>query len=557
MRTAYGTSDAVLEQLRNVTISLHGTFVGRAAFEARPIQIADMHGLSLDVHQQVLHDAGWRSMLAIPMLREGQIVGVFVVRRKRAGDFPQETEELLQTFAGQSALAILNARLFRELERKSTELEVVSRHKSEFLASMSHELRTPLNAVIGFSEVLLDRMFGEINDRQEEYLRDIWSSGKHLLALLSEILDLSKVEAGRMEMEKVTFSVPDALEYGLSMIRERAAAHGLALILDVDPEVGDIETDELRFKQVVLNLLSNAVKFTPDGGEIVVAAKVEGDDFVITVADTGVGVAPEDCERIFESFQQGSRGALAQEGTGLGLTLSRRIVGLMGGQMWLDSELGVGSTFGFTVPTGPQPLPDGGPSRAPVELGSATVVVIDDDRPSTDLLTVYLESAGFKVSSAQDGPSGLDYAKDYATVVRLGKAIPSTLDMPSLLVQLESAAKGTGIDFDSITVGERTTAAAPAATSADEHERRGQPAGRGRRREGADRGRHRPPRRPTTRARDQSDRQTRPAGRRPLHPPGAAGSSGRRARASRAWTACPSTSPSRVATSTWPTSSTG
>ncbi len=408
VRTAYGTSDAVLEQLRNVTISLHGTFVGRATFEARPIQIADMHGLSLDVHQQVLYDAGWRSMLAIPMLREGQIVGVFVVRRKRAGDFPEETEELLQTFAGQSALAILNARLFRELERKSTELEVVSRHKSEFLASMSHELRTPLNAVIGFSEVLLDRMFGEINDRQEEYLRDIWSSGKHLLALLSEILDLSKVEAGRMEMEKVTFSVPDALEYGLSMIRERAAAHGLALILDVDPEVGAIETDELRFKQVVLNLLSNAVKFTPDGGEIVVAAKVEGDDFVITVADTGVGVAPEDCERIFESFQQGSRGALAQEGTGLGLTLSRRIVGLMGGQMWLDSELGVGSTFGFTVPTGPQPLPDGGPSRAPVELGSATVVVIDDDRPSTDLLTVYLESAGFKVSSAQDGPSGLE-----------------------------------------------------------------------------------------------------------------------------------------------------
>ena len=291
-------------------------------------------------------------------------MGVFVVRRLRAGDFPEETEELLQTFASQSALAILNARLFRELERKSTELEVVSRHKSEFLASMSHELRTPLNAVIGFSEVLLDRMFGEINDRQEEYLRDIWSSGKHLLALLSEILDLSKVEAGRMEMENATFSVPDALEYGLSMIRERAAAHGLALILDVDPEVGDIETDELRFKQVVLNLLSNAVKFTPDGGEIVVAAKVEGDDFVITVADTGVGVAPEDCERIFESFQQGSRGALAQEGTGLGLTLCRRIVGLMGGRMWLDSELGVGSTFGFTVPTGPQPLPDGGPSRA-------------------------------------------------------------------------------------------------------------------------------------------------------------------------------------------------
>ena len=143
-----------------------------------------MTGLPLDVHQQLLYDDGWRSMVAVPMLREGKIVGVLVVRRKRAGGFPDETCDLLETFASQSALAILNARLFRELERKTAELEVVSRHKSEFLASMSHELRTPLNAVIGFSEVLLDRMFGDINDRQEEYLRDIWSSGKHLLQLL-------------------------------------------------------------------------------------------------------------------------------------------------------------------------------------------------------------------------------------------------------------------------------------------------------------------------------------------------------------------------------------
>ena len=203
VRTAYGTSDDVLEQLRRAVISLHDTFVGRAAMEGRPLQIPDLSGLQLDVHQQLLYDAGWRSMVAVPMLREGRIVGVLVVRRLRTGDFTDETCDLLQTFASQSALAILNARLFRELEHKTRELEVVSRHKSEFLASMSHELRTPLNAVIGFSEVLLDRMFGEINDRQEEYLRDIWSSGKHLLQLITEILDLSKVEAGRMEMERV------------------------------------------------------------------------------------------------------------------------------------------------------------------------------------------------------------------------------------------------------------------------------------------------------------------------------------------------------------------
>ena len=287
------------------------------------------------------------------MLREGQIVGVLVVRRRTTGAFAEETCELLQTFASQSALAILNARLFRDLEQRTAELQVVSRHKSEFLASMSHELRTPLNAVIGFSEVLLDQMFGELNERQLEYLRDIWSSGKHLLHLLSDILDLSKVEAGKMDLESVSFSVREALEYGISMMRERATRHGLSLSLDVGPGVALVEADELRFKQVVINLLSNAVKFTPDGGSITVEARVDGPDVAISVTDTGVGIAPADRERIFESFQQG-RSSATHEGTGLGLTLCRRIVGLMGGRMWLATEVGVGSTFAFTVPIGRQ-----------------------------------------------------------------------------------------------------------------------------------------------------------------------------------------------------------
>ncbi len=179
--------------------------------------------------------------------------------------------ELLETFASQSALAIVNARLYRELETQSKELEIASNHKSEFLASMSHELRTPLNAVIGFSEVLLERMFGEINERQEEYLRDIWNSGRHLLELLNEILDLSKVEAGHMVLDPSTFSVSSALEYTLAMVRERAASHAIKISVDIADDVGNIEADELRFKQVVLNLLSNAVKFTPDGGSVSVA----------------------------------------------------------------------------------------------------------------------------------------------------------------------------------------------------------------------------------------------------------------------------------------------
>ncbi len=406
VRTAYGTSDETLERLRNVEISLHGTFVGRAALEGRPLQIVDLTELSLDVHQRVLFDTGWRSMVAVPMLREGQIVGVLVVRRLNPGAFPDETCELLQTFASQSALAILNARLFRDLEQKSAELQVVSRHKSEFLANMSHELRTPLNAVIGFSEVLLDQLFGELNDRQLEYLRDIWSSGKHLLQLLSDILDLSKVEAGKMELERGSFSVREALEYGISMTRERATRHGLGLGLDVAADVDVVEGDELRFKQVVINLLSNAVKFTPDGGAITVDARVVGPEVVVTVTDTGVGVAAADRERIFESFQQG-RGIAKHEGTGLGLTLCRRIVGLMGGRMWLDSEIGVGSTFGFTVPIGRQAPTDDGGAASNGDARPHRILVIDDDRQSVDLLTVYLESAGFDVSIAHDGAIGL------------------------------------------------------------------------------------------------------------------------------------------------------
>src|SRR5204862_233113 len=207
---------------------------------------------------------------------EDHIIGGLVVNRTVPGEFSPEIIELLQTFATQSALAIQNARLFQEIEEKSRQLEVANRHKSEFLASMSHELRTPLNAVIGFSEVLLERMFGDLNEKQDEYLQDILGSGRHLLSLINDILDLSKVEAGRMELELETFSLAEALENGLTMVRERAANHGITLDLQVDAQIGPIEADERKVKQVVFNLLSNAVKFTPDGGQVEVSARLAG-----------------------------------------------------------------------------------------------------------------------------------------------------------------------------------------------------------------------------------------------------------------------------------------
>ncbi len=451
LRTAFGTSEELIHVLRGLEVGLHETFVGRAALERKSAQVPDLRTEQLDLHLSTLLEGGWLSVIAAPILREDRIVGVLVVRRHGAGRFSEEVGELLETFAGQSALAIMNARLFRELERKGAELEVASRHKSEFLASMSHELRTPLNAVIGFSEVLLERMFGEINPRQEEYLRDILESGRHLLELLSEILDLSKVEAGRMELSITSFSVRQALDYGMLMIRERAASLGVKLSLDVDNNVDIVEADEFRFKQVVLNLLSNAVKFTRQ--RIDVSARSDGTTLTVSVSDDGPGIAPEDRSRIFESFQQGRRGSSKEEGTGLGLTLSRRMVELHRGRISLESDLGVGSTFSFAIPlTASRILHDPPAVVQPNVDGRAVVVIVEDDPHSLDLLCLYVKRAGVEVMTAGDGGQGLDLIRrvrpaavvldielptlDGWDLLALLKADPATAPIPVVVVSM-------------------------------------------------------------------------------------------------------------------------
>lgn len=441
-RTTYPSSPELLAGLRRLQIELDKTLVGRAAREGRPIGLPDIALVERDVHLQLLFEDGWRSVLAVPVLRGGQIIGAMVVRRKTPGDFTDEVKEFMETFASQSALAVFNARVFRELERKTAELQVASQHKSDFLASMSHELRTPLNAIIGFSEVLLERMFGELNERQEEYLHDILNSGKHLLELLNEILDLSKVEAGRMELEVSVFALRGTIEHAISLVRERAALHGIAVTLEMDPSLDLIETDELRFKQVMLNLLSNAVKFTPNGGRVAVRAVRTGQRLAVTVTDNGIGIRPEDQERIFESFQQGQRGPSREEGTGLGLTLCRRIVTLMGGTMSLQTEVGVGSTFGFTVPlqgTSVSVGPGLDDDRDPV------VVVIDDDRASLDLMSAYLAGHGVRVVRARDGKEGLDAVHRLKPVATVLDILLPGMDGWKVLEELRADPKTQGL----------------------------------------------------------------------------------------------------------------
>jgi signal transduction histidine kinase len=354
LRASYRMEEEIVKALQATPVRLGQGATGQAATTRAPVQvpnILEQRESTVTTVRPILAWLGYRSVLAVPLLREERIMGALTVWRKEAGDFSPEVVNLLQTFATQSALAIQNARLFREIEDKGRQIEAANRHKSEFLANVSHELRTPLNAIIGFSEVLGERMFGELNEKQAEYTEDILSSGRHLLSLINDILDLSKIEAGRMELEVTTFHLPDAIENALTLIRERASRHAIRLERVIDDRLGDFTGDERKVKQVLVNLLSNAVKFTPEGGQIRVEANLGDSAVIVSVTDTGIGIAPEDQETIFEEFRQvGTNYAQKREGTGLGLSLTKKFIELHGGKLWVESEVGKGSTFTFTLP---------------------------------------------------------------------------------------------------------------------------------------------------------------------------------------------------------------
>ena len=349
---SYGATPKQLEFMHSRPLtSSSGTLVGRAALTRQVVHIEDAKTDPMYEWNDALALLGFRTMLGVPMLREGEPIGVVAIWRDEVRPFSARDTQLVTSFADQAVIAIQNARLFNEIQAKSRELELANKHKSEFLANMSHELRTPLNAIIGFSEVLSEKMFGDVNDKQLEYLLDIHTSGHHLLSLINDILDLSKIEAGRMELDLASVNLPMLLDNCTTLVRERASRQGLTLALEAEPGLGDWVADIRKLKQVVINLLSNAVKFTPAGGRVTLRARRVEQAVEIAVIDTGVGIAPDQQALVFEEFRQAGGDYLRKsEGTGLGLSLAKRFVELHGGSMRVESEPGKGSTFAFILP---------------------------------------------------------------------------------------------------------------------------------------------------------------------------------------------------------------
>ena len=349
LRSTYGMSEEMIAGIKEHHIGTADA-VGQAAEEGAPVQIPDLRREPSSPVTELVLRAGFRALLVVPLVGPDGAVGALVVRRKNPGEFPRQTTDLLKTFAAQSVLAIQNARLFHEIEDKGRQLEVASQHKSQFLANMSHELRTPLNAILGYTELIIDQIYGETPDKMRNVLDRIHSNGKHLLGLINDVLDLSKIEAGQLTLSLADYSVKEVVHSVFAAVESLATAKHLALKVELPPELPPARGDERRLTQVLLNLVGNAIKFT-DMGEVAISAAARNGSYTFSVRDTGPGINPSDQVKIFEEFQQVDSSATKKKGgTGLGLSIARRIIEMHGGQIWVESSVGEGATFFFTVP---------------------------------------------------------------------------------------------------------------------------------------------------------------------------------------------------------------
>jgi signal transduction histidine kinase len=349
-------SEELIAALASQHIGPNDPAIGEAAQRRMPVQVSDLAEGSPSPAQRLLLDAGYRSVLVVPLLRPGKIVGALVVRRRTPGRFGEQVVHLMETFAAQSVLAIQNAKLFREIDEKGRELEAASRHKSQFLANMSHELRTPLNSVLGFTELLVDGIYGELPEKAKATIARVQANGRHLLGLINDVLDLSKIEAGQFTMAHEDYSVGQIVRSVVAAVEPLARSKGLSLSASVAENLPFGRGDERRLTQVLLNLAGNAVKFTEKGSIEIRASAADG-CFEFSVSDTGPGIAPEHQAVIFEEFRQVDDTSTRQKGgTGLGLAISRRFVEMHGGTITVSSAPGSGSTFTVRIPTDAEAL---------------------------------------------------------------------------------------------------------------------------------------------------------------------------------------------------------
>jgi signal transduction histidine kinase/CheY-like chemotaxis protein len=463
-RASYGVSDAYVRILRESRIRLGESAVGQCAVDRSPYQVPDVDlGEDSRMREHLLRE-GVRAVLAVPLLREDRVIGALVIRRKVAGEFSQSVITLLQTFAGQSVLAIQNARLFQEIREKSRQLEVASQLKSQFLANMSHELRTPLNAIIGVTEMLHEDAIDLKREDELEPLERVLRAAKHLLALINDILDLSKIEAGKMDIHVESFALAPLVEDVVQTIGTMAVKNGNEVVVDCAANLGTMQADQTRIRQALLNLASNANKFTEKGIVTITARRAteSGRDWVtLAVTDTGIGLSPEQMGKLFQDFVQADASTTRKYGgTGLGLAISRRFCQMMGGDITVTSEPGRGSTFTIRLPAEVGAFQSASAARdlAPSSREGATasgvpmVLVVDDDPTVREVIARHLTREGFSVTTANGGQEALRLARelhpaavtldimmpdlDGWTVLAAIKGDPELADIPVVLVSI-------------------------------------------------------------------------------------------------------------------------
>jgi signal transduction histidine kinase/CheY-like chemotaxis protein len=439
LRASHGMSDELIAELNRQGVDLSEKTIADAAAQKAPVQTPDLKDAAPSPVLNILLRAGYRAVLIVPLLGPEGLIGMLLVRRKAPGEFPQHTVDLLQTFAAQSVLAIQNANLFTEVEEKSRQLEMASQHKSQFVASMSHELRTPLNAIIGLTEMMVSNAPRFGTEKAAEPLRRVHRAGTHLLGLINQVLDLSKIEAGKLELSPETVNLAPLLEDVIGTARQLAEQNKNRLVLEAQENLGQLTVDPMRLRQILLNLLSNACKFTKQG-EVKLRVKkvVDGRNWIeIAVADTGIGMTPEQRAKLFEEFTQADSSTARQYGgTGLGLAITRKLARMMGGDVTVTSEPGKGSVFTVRLPGSADATRSSTGSDGPHSPAAGCVLVIDDDATARELIADHLKAEGFSVVTAAGGVEGLKLAKELRpTAITLDVMMPD-LDGWSVLAAL-------------------------------------------------------------------------------------------------------------------------